>query len=149
MLFVRSYSSIFFPLISVQQKYFFMFLTSTFLTSLIMFNVKVSDNEPVSPYLEVQHVQEGVESGVCVASPEHHRVEGPGGLPVLRMQGAIQIVGDIRDSLIDRWMNYIAFKVMTKRSSNTFCCLHLHRKKEEDLHRGKEDSSVCQYTSTY
>ena len=131
MLFVRSYSSIFFPLISVQQKYFFMFLTSTFLTSLIMFNVKVSDNEPVSPYLEVQHVQEGVEGGVSVASPEHHRVQGPGGLPVLRMQGAIQIVGDIRDSLIDRWMNYVAFKIMTNRSSNIFVCLHqLSRTKE-------------------
>ena len=71
-----------------------------------MFNVKVSDNEPVSPYLEVQHVQEGVEGGVGVASPEHHRVQGPGGLPVLRMQGAIQIVGDIRDShwLTDGWI---------------------------------------------
>ena len=60
-----------------------------------MFNVKVSDNEPVSPYLEVQHVQEGVEGGVGVASPEHHRVQGPGGLPVLRMQGILQIVGVI------------------------------------------------------
>ena len=47
---------------------------------------------PVSGYLEVQHVQERVEGGVGVASPEHHRVQGPGGLPVLNMQGEIQTV---------------------------------------------------------
>ena len=47
---------------------------------------------PVSGYLEVQHVQERVEGGVGVASPEHHRVQGPGGLPVLSKQGEIQTV---------------------------------------------------------
>ena len=47
---------------------------------------------PVSGYLEVQHVQERVEGGVGVASPEHHRVQGPGGLPVLNKQGEIQTV---------------------------------------------------------
>ena len=49
--------------------------------------LRIMSQCPVSGYLEVQHVQERVEGGVGVASPEHHRVQGPGGLPVLNMQG--------------------------------------------------------------
>ena len=54
--------------------------------------LRIMSQCPVSGYLEVQHVQERVEGGVGVASPEHHRVQGPGGLPVLNMQGEIQTV---------------------------------------------------------
>ena len=54
--------------------------------------LRIMSQCPVSGYLEVQHVQERVEGGVGVASPEHHRVQGPGGLPVLSKQGEIQTV---------------------------------------------------------
>ena len=54
--------------------------------------LRIMSQCPVSGYLEVQHVQERVEGGVGVASPEHHRVQGPGGLPVLNKQGEIQTV---------------------------------------------------------